>query len=146
MNKASLVFVTLTAFSLLSACHYSDSEWYNVEPLGDDPPVVSVASNLDTLYQPRVNDSLQVIYEVSIINGELYFMEAVLSDQIVHTSDTTDGSFWIYPSQSSETGLVNLNMDFYYSSNTNSLADIVGYEARTISMQYAIDFSQEVEP
>jgi hypothetical protein len=146
MRKAILLKVVLAAVSLLIACDFTDSDFYVVDPVEDDPPEVSVVTNLDTLFQPKVNDSLQVIYEVSILNGELYYVEAVLSDLRVYASDTTDGSFWIYPSQSSDTGLVNLSMEFYHSSNTNSLADIVGYEALTISKNYTLDFNQGVEP
>ena len=146
MSKAILVLVTFTTLSLLSACYFTDSEWYKADPVADDPPEVSVITNLDTLYNPRVNDSLQVIYELSIVNGELYFMEAMVSDWTVHSSDSTYGSFWIYPSQSSETDLDTLYLDFYHSSNTNTLADLAGYEASITSLKYLIDFSEEVEP
>ncbi|MCK5066268.1 MAG: hypothetical protein KAR16_02460 [Bacteroidales bacterium] len=144
MRKTTLVKVTLTALSLLSGCFYSDSEIYKVVPVADDPPEISVVTNLDTLYNPSVNDSLEVIYEVSIENGDLYFVDAVVADQTIHFSDTTHGSFWIYPDQSDETELDTLYMDFYHSTNSNSLADIAGYEALITNLKYAIDFSQEV--
>ncbi|TFH24031.1 MAG: hypothetical protein E4H10_11225 [Bacteroidia bacterium] len=146
MRKTILVLVSFTTLSLLSACYFTDSEWYKADPVADDPPEVSVITNLDTLYNPRVNDSLQVIYELSIVNGELYFMEAMVSDLTVHSSDSTYGSFWIYPSQSNETDLDTLYLDFYYSSNTNTLADIIGFEASITILKYVIDFSEEVEP
>lgn len=143
MRIANLVSLTLT-LSLLSACYFTDSDWYHVEPVAGDPPVVNVVTNLDTLNNPRVNDSLQVIYEVSIVNGELYYLDATVSDGTVHASDTTHGSFWIYPSQSDATALDTLYMDLYHSSNSNTLADVTGYEASITSQKYAIDFSEEV--
>ncbi len=145
MRKVSLVLFAFTAMSLLSSCSYFDSESYRVVPVADDPPEVSVVTNLDTLYNPKVGDSLEVIYAVSIVNGELYFMDAVVSDGTVHSSDTTHGAFWIYPSQSNETELDTLHLDFYHSSNSNTLADITGWEASITSQSYAIDFSGEVE-
>jgi hypothetical protein len=38
-------------------------------------------------------------------------------------------------------GVDTLYMEFYYSSNTNSLADKVNYEARTEILKFAIDFN-----
>ena len=146
MRNTSWVLVTLMALSLLSACIYLDDEIYRVEPVADDPPEVSVLTNLDTIPHPVMGDSLQVRYELSIVNGEFYFFEAALSDLTVHSSDSVQGSFWIYPSQSNESELDTLYMDFYHSSNTNSLADFAGYEARTHILKYAIYFSGEVEP
>ena len=143
MRKASPVLVTLAAVSLLSACYFTDSEMYRVDPVADEPPEVSVVTNLDTLLNPRVNDSLQVIYELSIVNGEFFFMDAEVSDGTIHSSDTSSGSFWIYPSQSNESDIDTLYMDFYHSSNTNTLADITGYEAHITSLKYAIDFKEE---
>ena len=113
--------------------------------MADDPPIVSVLSNLDTLINPRVNDSLLVSYEVAVENGEFYLMEAMVSEGIVHSSDTAYGSFWVYPSQSDETDLDTLFMEFYHSSNTNTLADRTGWEARITMRKYAIDFSEEVK-
>ena len=146
MRNTSWVLVTLMALSLLSACLYLDDEIYRVEPVADDPPEVSVLTNLDTIPHPVMGDSLQVRYELSIVNGEFYLLEAALSDLTVHSSDSVQGSFWIYPSQSNEPELDTLYMDFYHSSNTNTLADLTGYEARTHILKYAIYFSGEVEP
>ena len=129
---------------LLPACFFTDSEWYRVDPVADDPPVVTVVTNLDTLVNPRVNDSLQVIYNLSIENGSFYYLDAVLADQSIYQSDTANGTFWIYPDQS--TDLDTLYMDFYHSSNTNTLADFAGYEARITRLKYAIDFTEEVQP
>jgi len=144
MRKAILVLISFTAL-VLSACSFTDTEFYIADPVADDPPVVSVLSNLDTLFNPKVNDSLQVIYEVSVVNGNFYFMEALVSAWTVHSSDSAYGSFWVYPSQSHETDLDTLYMDFYHSTNTNTLADRISYEASTTRQVYIIDFSKEVE-
>lgn len=145
MRKIILVLVSFATLSLLNSCFFTDEEFYRVEPVADDPPEVSVLSNLDTLNNPKVNDSLLVNYEVAVVNGEFYLMEAQVSGEIVHSSDSTYGSFWIYPSQSEETGLDTLYMDFYHSSNSNTLADRTGWEARITNRKYAIDFSEEVK-
>lgn len=145
MRKAIPIIVICFSMSLLNACFFSDPEFYRVEPVADDPPLVSVLSNLDTLDNPRVNDSLQVNFEVDVVNGEFYLLEALVSEGVVHSSDTAFGSFWIYPSQSDETGLDTLFLDIYHSSNSNSLADRTGWEASITYRKYAIDFSEEVK-
>jgi len=145
VRKAILILISFATLSLLNACFFTDSEIYRVDPVADDPPIVSVLSNLDTLINPRVNDSLLVSYEVAVENGEFYLMEAMVSEGIVHSSDTAYGSFWVYPSQSDETDLDTLFMEFYHSSNTNTLADRTGWEARITMRKYAIDFSEEVK-
>lgn len=132
---------TLISLLSLSACFFSDSEIYEVEPVAGDPAELTMVSNLDTLYNPLVGDSLEVSYSASIVNGILYIVEAEISEQIVYSSDSLEGSFWIYPSQSS--GLDSLFLDFYHSSNTNTLADRTGYEAQITSHSYALDFGGE---
>jgi hypothetical protein len=140
MNKL-LYYFTLLSLLLPAACYYVDKDVYEVEPVAGDPAVVSVASNLDTLNNPPVGDSLEVFYSVTVENGEFYFMDALLSGETFYTTDSIEGSFYVYPSQS--IGLDSLYMDFYHSSNTNTLADKTGYEARVTSRSYAIDFGGE---
>ena len=140
MTKAVLI-CTLIFLLPLSACFFTDSEIYEIIPVADDPALLTVVSNLDTLFHPLVGDSLEVFYSASIVNGELYFMEALFSEEIFFASDSLEGSFWIYASQS--TGLDSLVLDFYHSSNTNTLADLTGYEAGITSQSYAIDFGGE---
>jgi len=131
---------------LLSACYFTDNEIYKGDPVAGDPAEVTVSTNLDTIANIKIGDSLQVLYVLSIINGEFYLMDATFGDGSVYSSDTTEGSFWIYPSQSSASELDSLYLDFYHSSNTNTLADIAGYEARITSLKYAIDLNTELEP
>jgi len=145
MRKAILVLISFTVLVLLSACSFTDTEFYRADPVADDPPVVSVLTNLDTLFNPKVNDSLQVIYEVSVVNGNFYFMEALVSSWTIHSSDSAYGSFWVYPSQSYETDLDTLYLDIYHSSNSNTLADRIGYEASITRQAYIIDLNKEVK-
>jgi hypothetical protein len=142
MKKVRPIWVTGIVFCLLSACYFTDDSLYEVDPVAGDPPVVSVITNLDTMELPTVNDSLQVIYDLSIENGQFFFMEALVTEGMVHTSDSASGSFWIYPFQSQINDIDTLRLDFYHSSNTNTLADLTGYEARITRLKYAIDFNQ----
>jgi len=125
----------------LPACIYSDAEMFEVEPVPGDPPVISVITSLDTLYNPLVNDSLEVIYNVEIDGGEFFYVYAGAVGTLVFESDSTYGSFWINPSLADTSGVDTLYMEFYYSSNTNSLADKVGYEALIKYLKFAIDFN-----
>ncbi len=141
--RNAILGITLIFLLLPKACFFTDTEIYKVDPVADDPPLVLVVSNLDTLFEPHIGDSLKVSYELEIVNGEFYFMDAVISDETVHSSYSILDSFWIYPSQS--TGLDSLYLDFYHSSNTNTLADKTGYEAHITSLRYAIDFDGELK-
>jgi len=130
-----------TLILLLPSCFYSDSDIFEVEPVPGDPPVISISTNLDTLVNPPVNDSLQVIYNVEIEGGDLYYVAAEISDIQIFESDSIHGSFWISHSMSAVTGVDTLYMDFYYSSNSNSLADVTGFEARIRNLKIAVDFN-----
>lgn len=143
MKKSISILIAVLLLSMLSACFYSDSEMYNVEPVPGDPPVILVTTNLDTLYNPPVNDSLEVIYDVEIEGGELYYVYAAIATTPVFESDSTYGSFWIDPSLADSSGVDTLYIEFYYSSNSNSLADKVGYEALLESLKISVDFNLE---
>jgi hypothetical protein len=135
-----ILFATLLLAGL-PGCFYSDSEMYNVEPVPGDPPVRSVSTNLDTLYNPQVNDSLEVIYQVEVSGGEFYYVFADVASSTVFESDSTYGSFWITPDMADSSGVDTLYMEFYYSSNSNSMADKLGYEALLDYLKIAIDFN-----
>jgi len=134
-----IFFVALVL--LLPACFYNDSELYEVEPVAGDPPVLSVSTNLDTLTNPMVNDSLEVIYQVDIEGGELYYVYAMVAETQVFESDSIYGSFWINHGVAEEPGVDTLYLDFYYSTNSNSLADIVKYEALLKTTKIAVEFN-----
>ena len=132
-----------TIMLLLPSCFFTDSELYQVEPVPGDPPVISVVTNLDTLVNPAVNDSLEVIYDVDIEGGDLYYVNVVIAGTQIFDSDSIHGSFWVTHSMSVVTGLDTLHMDFYYSSNSNTIADIVGYEALIKHLKFELDFNLE---
>lgn len=125
----------------LTGCFYSDTDMYFVEPIPDDPALISVSTNLDTLTNPPVNDSLKVEYHVEITGGELYYVFAELARYMVFESDSIRGSFWITPFMVDSAGIDTLHMNFYYSSNTNSLADKFGYEAMVMYRDFALEFN-----
>ena len=143
MGKYITIIITLLLLSGFQACFYSDAEMFEVEPISGDPPLFSVTTNLDTLFNPPVNDSLEVTFSVEISGGEFYYLYADVVNTTVYESDSSFGSFWIYPSLAVSSGVDTLYMEFYYSSNSNSLADKVGYEAIANLQKYAIFFNLE---
>jgi len=143
MKTYIFLFFVALLFSGLHACIYSDSELYEVEPVPGDPPLISINTNLDTLYNPPVNDSLEVIYQVEISGGELYYVYAEVTSTTIFESDSTFGSFWIDPLLADSSGVDTLHMGFYYSSNSNSLAGNLGYDALVEYQNFAIDFNLE---
>ena len=143
MRKFIPILFAALLLAGLPACFYTDSEMYNVEPVPGDPPVRSVVTNLDTLHNPQVNDSLEVIYQVEVSGGEFYFVYADVASSTVFESDSTYGSFWITPDMADSLGVDTLYWDFYYSTNSNSMADMIGYEALLDSLKIAIDFNQQ---
>jgi hypothetical protein len=143
MRNYISIFFTALLLSGLPACYYSDSNIYYVDPVAGDPPLLSVFTNLDTLYNPPVNDSLEVIYQVEIEDGEFYNVYADVGSTAVFESDSSEGSFWISPVLADSSGVDTLYMEFYYSSNSNSLVDKLGYEAFVDYLNFAIDFNLE---
>lgn len=143
MRKYFFIFLTALLISGLPACFYSDSDTYYVEPLPGDPPLVSIWTNLDTLYNPPVNDSLEVNYRVEIEGGEFFYIYADVVQTTIFESDSSAGTFWINSMLADSAGVDTLQLEYYYSSNSNSLADKVGYEALTETLKYAIDFNLE---
>ncbi len=141
MNKALITLMAVTLVFLLPACFYSDPEIFEVEPVPGDPPVFSVSTNLDSLDHPPVNDSLELIYQVEISGGEFYYVYAEIAGNPVFESDSAFGLFWIYPEMADSTGVYTLYMDFYYSSNSNSLAARIGYEALVDHFNIPLDFN-----
>ena len=141
MRKFIPILFAALLLAGLPACFYTDSEMYNVEPVPGDPPVRSVVTNLDTLHNPQVNDSLEVIYQVEVSGGEFYYVYADVASSTVFESDSTYGSFWITSDMADSLGVDTLNMEFLYSSNSNSMADKLGYEALFDYLKIAIDFN-----
>jgi len=141
MRKFIPIFLAALLLAGLPACFYNDAEMYNVEPVPSDQPVRSVITNLDTLSNPKVNDSLEVIYQVELSGGEFYYVYADVASSTVFESDSTYGSFWITSDMADSLGVDTLYMEFFYSSNSNSMADKLGYEALLDYLKIAIDFN-----
>ena len=141
MRRVFHITFAILILASLPACFYDDSDMYFVEPVPGDPPLISLSTSLDTLVNPTVSDSLEVAYLVEVSNGEFYYMYAYLAGSTVYESDSTQGTFWITSFMADSSGIDSLYMDFYFSTNSNSLADQLGYEAVVESLSYAIDFS-----
>ena len=124
----------------LSSCHYSENGIYFAEPVPGNPPEFNVSVNLDTLADPVVSDSIEVRYEVEIENGEFYLMEAYLADTWLNGSDSVQYSFWLQHDDVPFPGPDTLYLFFYYSTNTTSLADLIGLEAIAARRSYGIIF------
>ncbi len=135
---------------LLDGCSYSTSDIYLVEPLAGQPTLIQVTTNLDTLIDPVVFDSLLVIYECQIDQGELYYVESGMENYWMYDltpdydPDTLTepfvvvDSFWLQASLPVDAGSHTLIISFYYSSNTNSLGDVLGVEADILDLEYSI--------
>lgn len=145
MKNKIFIPVVLGIVCLINACSYSDDAIYRVDPVPDDPPVVYATTSLDSMENPVITDSLEVEYDISIQNGEIYLLDVTLGNESLYQSDTTNGSFWIYAYDSELPGIDTMRMNIYYSSNTNSLADKLGIEARDLGLKYAIDFKWSIE-
>ena len=141
MRSAICIIFAALILASFQGCFYSDSDMYYVDPVPGDPPLISISTNLDTLGIPTVSDSLEVYYLTEVSNSEFYYMYAYIAGSTIYESDSTRGTFWVTPFMADSSGIDTLHMDFYYSTNSNSLADQFGYEAVIESLAYAIDFS-----
>ncbi len=139
MKKLNIIIVTGIA-ALIGACSFSDTGIHYVDPIPGDPPTIHVSTNLDTMATIKLIDSLDVIYDVEIENGEFYRFEAIAYDNSVYISDSTSDSFWIIRDTLIDPGIDTLFLYFYYSTNTNSLADIVDLEYNLIELNFPIDY------
>lgn len=144
MKKRGIILIAAFA-TLLSACIYTNYDTYYVVPEPDDPPVISMTTNLDTLENPLVVDSLEVSYEIVIENGEIYLVEALLSELPVYKDTVAAGAFWLLAEMWGEVGVDTLRIYVYYSTNTNSLGDIVGVEANVLNMEFPVTYDGVVE-
>jgi hypothetical protein len=138
--KNLLIISVVLLVLIAGACVYTDNEIYAVEPEPGDPPTISVTTNLDTIPDPTVVDSLGVSFLVNLENGRLYLVDVLLNNTVVFSEDTTMGTFWLRNSLVETPGNDTLYMNVYYSTNSNSLADLFGVEANTLSIKYPIKF------
>ncbi len=150
LNRTSIL---LSGFLLLlGACTYTNSDFYWVDPVPGDPASIEVTTSLDSMDNPTINDTLDllVMMDVEVTNGELYFIECFMDDipvydsLIAYENDTANTShifrdtFEIQRTIALDSGYYSLFMYFYYSKNSNSLADIYGYEAKALEIEYDI--------
>jgi len=75
-----------------------------------------------------------------------YQVESYAFDELVYMSDSTEGSFWISYDSLYRTGMDTLSLFFFYSTNTNSLADIIHAEYNFLELVYPILYGEEEEP
>ncbi len=148
MKRITGCILILTAVLLLAGCTYSNSEVYYVTPIPGDSATVVVSTNLDTLDEIVISDSLLFKYRAEIVGGELYFITASISSLTLYqfipdyNSDTINGpyvvtdSFWIWSNLAPDTAVYSLLFSTYYSSNTNSLGDKIGLEAKTLNLDF----------
>jgi hypothetical protein len=134
----------------LGSCVYSNSDIYLATPVAGDSAVISATTNLDTLLNPTLGDSLMVSYRVEIDKGELYYIESYIEDLPVYERatdydpDTLEApfmladSFWIQGYLPLDPGANSVFIVFYYSANTNSLGDIYGIESNLLEREYVV--------
>jgi hypothetical protein len=139
--KKLVLIIFAGIFALTRSCFYAESDVYFVDVVPGEPPLFSVAVNLDTIVEPEVVDSLEVWYGAEIENGEFYLAQAFVSNSVVFQSDSLQNSFWLYPGDVPYPGVDTLYVSFYYSTNSNSLADIVKLEANIVQRKYAVSFN-----
>lgn len=138
MRKLIIVFLS-GLLAAASSCIYSDYGENYVVPVAGDPPTINAETNLDTLeWDIILTDSLEVTFGIQIENGELYQVQAYLSDLQFYQSDSLSGEFWIHDYMWEVAGVDTLAIFIFYSTNTNSLGDIVGAEANRLDLKFPI--------
>jgi len=154
MKRANaIILISLVALATLitlltPGCTYSDPSIYYANPIPGDSASLVVSTNLDDMDTAVIVDSLMFKYEAEIEGGELYFLEASISNILLYqyypeyNPDTLTGpyilvdSFWIPGELVADTGLSSMLFSLYYSSNTNSLADKVHIEAAILDLEF----------
>ena len=142
----------MLAMILAASCTYMDSGIYEVEPIAGDSTLITVTTSLDTFDQVILTDSVLISWEATVEKGELYYVEAILSSEIQVYELTTDydrdtvpdpfvirDSFWMDLTVPLASDIYYLEMTWYYSTNSNSLADYYRLEAWTLSKGFEIN-------
>lgn len=144
------VIISLFAGPLLlaMACTYSNSEFYYATPIAGDSATVVVSTNLDTIDPIIIKDSLLFKYRAEIDNGKLYLANASIFSYTLYQFYTEYDpdtllapyvlvdSFWIWSDLAADTGTYPMLLELYYSSNTNSLGDVLGFEADILQLNF----------
>lgn len=155
MSRPFSLLAFLLLFLVLASCIYSNNEVYVAEPQQSNPAVIDFRSNLDSISPLLIGDSLLFSYETTITGGELYFVDAFLEDQwlydrdVEYDPDTLTGpftladSFWIQAAGLPDQEQLELSVFLYHSSNSNTLADLLGLEYNVSEHYY--NLTQEGE-
>lgn len=145
MKKIAIIIIA-GIVAVIGACVYSESGTHYVDPVPGEPPSFQASTNLDTIPNPNVPDSLEVFYDAVIENGAFYQVEAYSFDELEYVSDSIHGSFWISYDSLYRSGMDTLSLFFFYSTNSNSLADIIRAEYNVNELKYPILYGEEEEP
>ncbi len=138
MRRVLIILLSGLA-AALSSCIYSNYGDNFVVPDPGDPPTINAETNLDTMgWDIILTDSLEVTYSIQIDNGEVYQVLAFLSYLQLYESDSLNGGFWIHDEMWEVAGVDTLTIYIYYSTNSNSLGDIVGVEANLLNLKFPI--------
>jgi len=153
LNGFRLIFPVLLMG--LTGCIYTNNDVYTADPVAGVPATVNLITNLDPDNPNPYVDSLQVIYEFTIENGELYFVEALIEQysfyelRTDYDPDTVEGPYiqsdtiWLHVNVPPDSGIYSMYLTYFYSPNTNSLGDILGIEADVLDVEYLVDFKGE---
>ena len=81
-----------------------------------------------------------ISYEIKVDGGEFMLTRFLLSDSLIFYSDTATSSFWLKSEMATGSGTQALTMEAYYSTNSGSIADVLGIEAFKETIVYDILF------
>lgn len=141
MRKSLFVFAFLMV--LTTSCFYVESEIYPTDIVSDYNPTITFSSNIDTINDLSVTDSLLFRYTVAIDTGTLYFSDLYLGNLQLMRSDTTSDSIWILPDYVAENGDYDLTLVSYFKSFSGSLADIMNAEFLSADTSWSINILKE---
>jgi len=137
----NLLAITISLFILFTvSCEYSERDIYYHSVIPGEPPSININTNLDTLEAPSIIDSLLISYEIMVAGGEFIWTRFLLSDSLIFYSDTATSSFWLKSEMATGSGTRELTMEAYYSTNSGSIADVLGIEAFKETIVYDIGF------
>lgn len=136
--------IALALFCLLNGCIYQPNDVYYYEVIPGEEPVLTFSSNLDTLPQ-EIRDSIEVNFAASVDVGQIYLIGFYFDDTEVYLGDTLSGSFWLNPSFIDSTGIYALDLNVYYSTNSGSLADVIGGEVNLYEKTWHLYYMKGAE-
>ncbi len=141
MRKPGIVFIFLII--LTASCFYTETDRYPTDIISEYNPKITFSSNIDTIKDITVTDSLLFSYKVAIDTGSLYFSDVYLGNLHLVRSDTTSDSLWIYPGYVNNNGDYELTLVSYFKSYSESLADIMNAEFLAADTSWSINIIRE---